>query len=114
MHTRHCQCHTFAPRHAQSFRFNGHLKQGGEDEGNIEGDREWQIDGRKARGARCIFCVIHKHKAPFYLCINKLYSIHFSVVSSVGIQSFMEEANLSKVPAFYRLGEEVGFPATTV
>ena len=67
------------------------------------GGRGWQIDGRRARGARCMFCFIHKHKAPFYLCINKLYSIHFSVVSSVGIQSFMEEANLSKVPAFYGL-----------
>ena len=63
---------------------------------NIEGDREWQIDGRKVRGARCILCFIHKHKAPFYLCRNRLYTIHFSVVSSVGIQSFMEEANLSK------------------
>ena len=34
--------------------------------------------------------------APFYLCRNKLYTIHFSVVSSVGMQSFMEEANFSK------------------
>ena len=41
-------------------------------------------------------CFIHKHKAPFYLCRNNLYTIHFSVVSSVGLQSFMEEANLSK------------------
>ena len=50
----------------------------------------------RVRGARCILCFIHKHKAPFYLCRNKLYTIHFSVVSSVGIQNFMEKANLSK------------------
>ena len=36
------------------------------------------------------------YRALFYLCRNKLYTIDFSVVSSVGIQSFMKEANLSK------------------
>ena len=34
------------------------------------------------------------HNSRDLLCRNKLYTIHFSVVSSVGI--FMEEANLSK------------------
>ena len=36
------------------------------------------------------------HNSRDLLCRNKLYTMHFSEVSSVGIQSFMEEAKLSK------------------
>ena len=47
-----------------------------------------------AQGAYC--ALITNTKLHFIFCKNKLYIIRFSVVSSIGIQSFMEEANLSK------------------
>ena len=61
------------------------------------------------------FALFTNTKNCFYLCRNKLYNIHFSVVLSVGIQSLVEEGNIYiKGSAFYRHGEEVGFPAMTM
>ena len=81
---------------------------------NLEGDREWQIEGGRVRRARCIFCFIHKHKALFLFIQKYVIQYTFLYSSQHRNINFYGGIKYIKGPAFYRHGEEVGFPAMTM
>ena len=64
--------------------------------------------GGKMRGNE--FTMLPDHNSRDLLCRNLLYTIHFSVVSSVGIQSFMEETNCIKGQRFIGMERKSVFP----
>ena len=60
-------------------------------------------------GAQGAYFNLLTNTGHFFISVK----ISFSVVLSVGIKTFMEEANISKDRRCFRHGEEVGFPAMT-
>ena len=62
------------------------------------------------RAQSAYFALFTNTKHCFYLFRNKLYNIHFYVVPSVGIQSFMDEANTSTDPRLIRMERNSVFP----